>query len=357
MIEQTGASGDRAWELWCELVMPDAPETKARAAFSDAFIGWGSDQNEGLWSHITGRLRTERVQAAAAGPDSAEKLTALLAGFDELLGLADQARTEHEAGPDQHARAVSKEMESREGQSEPTGLIGEYVGQELSLKVKALRLDRSAAEAVGVAGKAAATALTEAVGTDRRVDRIDSGLLEAVQQRALTLLREAGIEVSRTSGTRAVPANAVVNAALAMVLRAGGVPGIELSEHGELLCAVLASDGDLARTATIDARLSVLGAQLGRMESTLSRAEERTRRIEAGTWLSNMIGGFALAERLKIVKVRGVGAEAAADVSVADPAVVSFLGQLADQAGAEQRRRIDEAGRPSKHAAVARKGS
>lgn len=367
----------RAFEIWSQTVMAGKPDKHVRESFADAFVNWDSPLHPKVWKYALGEVRSTRaIEAATVGRDgtdgsegvtkeTVQATTAALRVFDELVELREELRRRAQggteagptaAGPGQHELDVASAMAERALEQGPAaaGLIGEFVGEQVALRVKVESLSPESARAVGITGKGSVAAVTGAAGEGRRVDRVDAGLLELVQFRAETLLRSAGIGLAPVRGVRQVPAPAVINASLAMVLRAAGVPGIELSEHGELLCEALGSDGDLARTATIDARLGALGRRLDDLTALSRRSHERVIAIDTSSKLTNMALAFTVAEDLKVVRV-GLGAEALEKIDIADPAVLGLLAKMAEQSGAESRRRADAQGRPSKSAAQARK--
>ena len=108
-----------------------------------------------------------------------------------------------------------------------------------------------------------------------RVDRVDAVLWRLVEARAQMMARIGGVSI-----TREISRGALINAAMLLVLRGSGVVGIEASRNQELLVELLAGDGDLMRSAAIDARLAALGTQLDRMEHRSRLTTDRLVRIE-----------------------------------------------------------------------------
>jgi hypothetical protein len=129
-----------------------------------------------------------------------------------------------------------------------------------------------------------------------------------------------------------------------MVVRAAGVTGIRLNEEGELLVELLGDTGDLARTASIDARLALLGDQLDRVEATGRATHAKAVQIEKQGFLTNLIANFSLAERLRVVRPGTDRPET--EVDVADPKALGLLDTITGQARRELTRRTDAKGRP-----------
>lgn len=349
---------ERAGKLWDSFVMKGD-----RSLFDIGFTGWGTTQNAQVWESVAAS-RVSRLMRLVndVKPDQLqEAIEAYLMGIDELQSLRAQIRALDEAGSGQasaaleggadgaHGSALAAELnhrsEERLSGDNPGLLVSKYVGKKVTITPKVIEVGPEAGASIGVSAQRA-QALSGMAGTAKRVDRVDESLLELLSERVEASIRAAGIELSGV-GTQqgVVPRSAVVNAALVMVVRASGVNGIRLNEEGELLVELLGDSGDLARTASIDARLALLGDQLDRMEATGRAIHKKTVLIEKQGFLTNLITNFSLAERLRIVRPGTERPES--EIDLAEPKALSLLHNMEGQARREQARRVDAEGRPA----------
>ncbi|PZU04663.1 MAG: hypothetical protein DI630_00675 [Gordonia sp. (in: high G+C Gram-positive bacteria)] len=345
---------ERAGKLWDQFV------TKAdRSLFDPGFTGWDSTQNTQVWQSVAAS-RVPRLMRLVkdVSPDQLDKaIEAYLRGIDELYLLRDQIRaidtaaanTDPAGGGDgAHAGALAAELSHRSQErlsgTAPGLLASKFAGKKMAISPKVMKVGPEAGASIGVSA-ARAQVLSAMAGSVKKVDRIDEALVELLRERASVSLRAAGIEPSG-SGTEpgAISRPAVVSAALVMVLRASGMSGIRLNEEGELLVELLGDTGDLARTASIDARLALLGEQLDRMEATGRATHNKTVHIERQGFLTNLITNFSLAERLRVVRPGADRPET--EVDVADPKALTLLDNMTGQARRELTRRTNIKGRP-----------
>ncbi|MET3959857.1 hypothetical protein ABIE52_006792 [Rhodococcus sp. OAS809] len=344
---------DRAGKLWDLFVSNDS-----RDVFAAGFTGWGTPQNNEVWETVSGS-RVNRLMRLFKGVQTEQlevAIEAYLTGIDELYSLREQvrdldnARTEDspETGTATHASSVAAELSQRSQErlsgAAPGLLVSKYAGKKATFSPKVIEVGTEAGACIGVSA-ARARALSDLAGSVKKVDRVDEALLELLRERVSVSLRAAGIEPSgmgTESGTVSRPA--VVTAALAMVVRAAGVTGVRLNEEGELLVELLSDTGDLARTASIDARLALLGDQLDRMEATGRSIHSKTVLIEKQGFLTNLITNFSLAERLRVVRPSTDRPEN--EVDVAEPKALRLLANMEGQARRELARRVDTQGRP-----------
>lgn len=359
LLAREGLLG-RAEKLWDLFVMNDS-----RSLFDAAFTGWGTDQNTQVWESVAasraGRLM--RLVRDVKPDQLQEAMHAYLTGIDELHTLREQIRAldtgqgdgdtaaADSAAAGGHSRAVAAELNHRSQErlsgTAPGLLVSKYAGKKVTISPKVIEVGSEAGASIGVSAPRA-RALSELAGSVKKVDRVDEALLELLRERVSVSMRAAGIEpsgVGTESGMVSRPA--VVTAALAMVVRAAGVTGVRLNEEGELLVELLGDSGDLARTASIDARLALLGEQLDRMEATGRAIHNKTTTIEKQGFLTNLITTFSLAERLRVVRPGTDRPEN--DVDVAAPKALNLFNIMEGQARREQARRRDANGRPGAH--------
>lgn len=352
---------ERAGKLWDLFVTNDG-----RELFDAGFTGWGTTQNTQVWESVAASRvhRLMRLVKDVKPEQLEEAIRAYLMGIDELQTLREQIRALDDvpAGGDTaggsgngdggaHASALATELSHRSQErlsgANPGLLVSKYAGKKVVISPKVIEVGDVAGASIGVSASRA-RALSALVGSVKKVDRVDEALLELLRERAGVSMRAAGIEPSGM-GTEhgAVSRSAVVNAALAMVVRAAGVTGVHLNEEGELLVELLGDTGDLARTASIDARLALLGDQLDRMEATGRAIHTKTVLIEKQGFLTNLITNFSLAERLRVVRPGAERPES--EVDVAEPKALSLLSSMESQARRELARRTDAAGRPARN--------
>lgn len=342
---------DRAGKLWDQFVKAE------RILFDTGFSGWSAPENGRVWQSVSASRGPRLMKLVKdVDPDQLEKaIDTYLMGIDELHALRDQIRAidtgaaDADTSPDgDHAGALATELSKRSQErlsgSKPGLLVSKFTGRKVSLSPKVLAVGPEAGACIGVSAPRA-QALTAMAGSVKKVDRVDEALLELLRERASVSMRAAGIEPSGV-GTElgTVSRTAVVTAALAMVVRAAGVSGIRLNEEGELLVELLGDTGDLARTASIDARLALLGDQLDRVEATGRATHAKAVQIEKQGFLTNLIANFSLAERLRVVRPGTDRPET--EVDVADPKALGLLDTITGQARRELTRRTDAKGRP-----------
>lgn len=343
---------DRAGKLWDQFVKAD------RIVFDTGFSGWSAPENARVWQSVS-TSRGPRLVKLMKDVDTEHLEKAIetyLRGIDELHELRDQIRAIDTAtvgdGSDApgstHAGALATELNKRSqdrlSSAKPGLLVSKFTGRRVSLSPKVVEIGPEAGACIGVSAPRA-QALSALAGSVKKVDRVDESLLELLRERASVSMRAAGIEPSGV-GTElgTVSRTAVVTAALAMVVRAAGVTGVHLNEEGELLVELLGDTGDLARTASIDARLALLGDQLDRMEATGRATHTKTVQIEKQSFLTTLIANFSLAERLRVVRPGTDRPET--EVDVADPKALGLLDAITGQARRELTRRTDAKGRP-----------
>ena len=348
---------DRAGKLWDQFV------TKAdRSLFDAGFTEWDSEQNAQVWRSVTSS-RVPRLMRLVkdVNPEQLEKaIETYLMGIDELYTLRDQIRAiDFGEGGDQittgagvngqsHSGALADELHHRSQErlssSKPGLLVTQFAGKKVTISPRVTEVRPEAGASIGVSSARAQT-LSSLAGSVKRVDRVDEALLELLRERATVSMRAAGIEPSGFgTDSGAVSRAAVVTAALTMVVRAAGITGVQLNEEGELLVELLSDTGDLARTASIDARLALLGDQLDRMEATGRATHKKTVDIEKQGFLTKLVTNYLLAERLRVVRP---GTERpGADVDVADPKALGLLETMTAQARRELSRRTHSKGRP-----------
>ncbi|WP_179220103.1 hypothetical protein [Rhodococcus sp. NCIMB 12038] len=291
----------------------------------------------------------DAIGAYLMGIDELQALRAQIRALDEA-GIGRDTPGESEDGSDRaHGSALAAELnhrsEERMAGENPGLLVSKFMGKKVTITPKVVEVGPEAGASIGVSAQRA-QALSALAGTVKKVDRVDEALLELLRERVEKSLRIAGIDPS-SKGTElgTVSRSAVVNAALVMVVRASGVTGIRLNEEGELLVELLGDTGDLARTASIDARLALIGDQLDRMEATGRAIHKKTVLIEKQGFLTNLITNFSLAERLRIVRPGTERPES--EVDVAEPKALSLLHNMEGQARRELARRTDAEGRPA----------
>lgn len=358
---------ERAEDLWRRTVEDRWPQVRAKA-FSD----WGSADNERVWASaptMVARRASLIVAPETTGVEPDADLVELmsrcmeLGGLHRELELAAQGRLDaapvtggeepatatSAADVGEHARAVGERtLSHRRAGAGP--LAQEYHGRAKAAGAP-LTLSASVRSVGPVTGAAAgmstarSRALPEQVGKTVRVEA-DAALVALLQSQFESLLAEAGIPVT-TVGSNSSPVSrpGAANAALALVLRAAGVPDVVLSEDGELLCELLAASGDLARTTHIDGQLAEIGERLVELDRR-SRATQRTvNQVQREQFSTGLIGALSLAERLRVIKVP---LNPRIDqISAIDPLVLDLLDHLSGQAASEERRRRDARGRPS----------
>lgn len=346
---------ERAEKLWELFVKSDS-----RSLFEAGFTGWGTTKNTQVWVSVAASRvhRLLRLVKDVKPEQLQEAIEAYLMGLDELHTLRDQIRSlDVEANGDTvfsstdgvHAGALAAELSHRSQErlsgAAPGVLVSKYAGKKVTISPKVVEVGPEAGACIGVSASRA-QALSALAGSVKKVDRVDEALLELLRERVTVSMRAAGIEpsgVGMESG--AVSRPAVVTAALAMVVRAAGVTGVRLNEEGELLVELLGNTGDLARTASIDARLALLGDQLDRMEATGRATHSKAVLIEKQGFLTNLITNFSLAERLRVVRPGTDRPES--EVDVADPKALGLLDNMEGQARREMTRRADTKRRPA----------
>lgn len=348
---------ERAEKLWELFVKSDS-----RSLFEAGFTGWGTAKNTQVWASVAASRvhRLMRLVKDVKPEQLQEAIEAYLMGLDELHTLRDQVRsldvdtdgdTTVSSTDGIHAGALAAELSHRSQErlsgATPGALASKYAGRKVAISPKVIEVGPEAGACIGVSAPRA-QALSALAGSGKKVDRLDEALMELLRERAGVLLRAVGIEPSG-AGTehRAVSRSAVVNASLVMVLRASGVTGVRLNEEGELLVELLSSTGDLARTASIDARLALLGDQLDRIEATGRATHNKTVVIEKQGFLTNLITNFSLAERLRVVRPGTDRPES--EVDVADPKALGLLDNMEGQARREMTRRADTKRRPASY--------
>lgn len=385
----------RAEVLWRRLI-----DRNVGQAFDGAFSGWGTERNAAIWARVPETQSKVILRMDALDPAvREEKLIRLLADVNELRALrsavevldtggldasgfdgaselgvvrgwSDQTdqtdQPEHGTGPTgyqavvptDHSTEVARIMATRREEAAVAAAGGrveaaarESAVKPIVLKVHTTSVESSAGRTVGMSA-AQLRDLPDKCNKDNtakgvRVDRIDAVLMELAVAHVTELLGQAQIRVAQ------VTRPAVVNAALAVVLRSAGVPGLVLSEEGEMLCEVLGSGGDLSRTATMDARLEVMGQSLGRLEKQSRLMAQRQVAAERSALMESMTSALVLAEQTRKIKL-GMNPEVEM-FDLTDPAVIALHEHLAEQARIEWERRVAAQGRPNSELARRRR--
>lgn len=382
----------RAEVLWRRLI-----DRNVGQAFDGAFSGWGTERNAAIWARVPETQSKVILKMDALDPAvREEKLIRLLADVNELSALrsavevldtggldasgfdgaselgvvrgwSDQTdQPEHATGPTgyqavvptDHSTEVARIMATRREEAAVAAAGGrveaaarESAIKPIALKVYTTSVESSAGRTVGMSA-AQLRDLPDKCNKNNtakgvRVDRIDAVLMELAVAHVTELLGQAQIRVAQ------VTRPAVVNAALAVVLRSAGVPGLVLSEEGEMLCEVLGSGGDLSRTATMDARLEVMGQCLGRLEKQSRLMAQRQVAAERSALMESMTSALVLAEQTRKIKL-GMNPEVEM-FDLTDPAVIALHEHLAEQARIEWERRVAAQGRPNSELARRRR--
>lgn len=299
--------------LWRSIVAADRDELYERAFGQDA------EDAAVVWKLVL-TSRTQQVQHLAAQSEPTEAITELLAHYDELI-----------AAYDRHWGAHGEPMIDAPPVALPVGQTMAYNGTVVAVAPPAaagVNMNPTQIEAtVATAGKPV------------RVDRVDQALVSLAQGRVEYLLEAAGVRCT----PEVAPRNVVVNAALVMILRAGGMSGIEVSGELEAVITALASAGDIERTASIDARLNALGQALERLEAGGRRMNARLVEQDRSLWALGMGQAYTLAADLRLVKP-GLGD--VGEIDLRDQPVLTVFDRLNTQALEEKDRRIAAAGRP-----------
>lgn len=388
----------RAEVLWRRLI-----DRNVGQAFDGAFSGWGTERNAAIWARVPETqskviLRMDALDPAvreeklirlladvnelsalrsavevldtggldASGFDGASELGVVRGWPDQLDQLDQTDQPEHATGPTgyqavvptDHSTEVARIMATRREEAAVAAAGGrveaaarESAIKPIVLKVHTTSVESSAGRTVGMSA-AQLRDLPDKCNKDNtakgvRVDRIDTVLMELAVAHVTELLGQAQIRVAQ------VTRPAVVNAALAVVLRSAGVPGLVLSEEGEMLCEVLGSGGDLSRTATMDARLEVMGQCLGRLEKQSRLMAQRQVAAERSALMESMTSALVLAEQTRKIKL-GMNPEVEM-FDLTDPAVIALHEHLAEQARIEWERRVAAQGRPNSELARRRR--
>ena len=411
--ELLAASGEhealltRAQALWTRLIGPvDADDN-----FQRAFTGWGSHDNDEVWSRIlgaegevvrqlaTGQLKipdnkpgeelTQEQRLAKAQQQQLAKLRRFVAdvnelrtircavevmdtgrlsvtsipGCEEMDPVTGPERTDDHAGGNQalvpvdHAGRVAQTMASRRAEEQLLSAGGRVAAmarasadKPLQPSGKVLGIDPAATAAVGLGAGASRDLLADLGESKGKVDRLDKALLKLMMAYAQDLLDRAGV---RVSGSLSQPA--VFSAAMVLVMRSAGVPGLTLTDEGEMLVELLGAAGDLERGATTDARLEVLGNRMERMDKYLRLTSQHLAQMERNQVMDNMVGAYVLAEQVRLV--RPGYDQNVEKVDLADPMVLSLIEHLRSQAYTEWQRRTDAAGRPNTELARQRRAT
>lgn len=271
----------------------------------------------------------------------------------ESEGSAEQERepvtpaAEPQSPGSSETSELSRHMDRRRSEELPTsGLISRYAGTRKIFDAAVVSAPDELLEGVtpGSSGPEADRARQEALEGVRKVDRISRVLVDTVSDRLLSVARTAGITpLRRGSSDAQVSMRMVVEAALVMVLRAGGDPGIEVNEDLELLVELLSSGGDLDGRLKIDAQLELIDRRLADIESSSANAHSNTVELLKSSWLGNLLSSTLLAERLHIIKIPLGSLDG---VDVVDQEVLSLVDRAAGAALGEWGRRRRRRGRP-----------
>ena len=354
----------RAHELWDQYLSAFVG-ARSKEYFKIAF-GEPGEFTDQVWDSVRA-VRSRAVITAMSEAEESERLTAVstvLADFDELLAMRPRkADDETGAGetepvsvdertPGSHEQELARQMAAPSPES-AAELLARARGTTVQVTGGVVSVAPPQVTAVSMTPEEAVRTAARA-GEDIRVFRVDAALLALAQGRAQALLEAAGVTMPPTKGSdMAIPRNVVINAALALVLRAGGVGGIELSDSLELVCSALTSAGDLERNASLDARMALLGASLDRLERKTDLALARSREAAQASAAQQYYTAYQIAERASLVKLpMGAGAYGAIDVA-ASP-VLKVLDLVQGQARREITRRVEAEGRPDKQARLER---